>query len=302
MSLKIVPTIGCDPEVFVKVDGKFVNPFDLTKGSKDKPEKIDGGAVQIDGMALEFNIDPAKDYKTFIENIKKVRSHLGSVVSGRYGDSGSLWAVPVAEFDPDYLFSQPKENLELGCNADYNAYTGAANPRPNANKPFRTGAGHVHIGWAQDGEKFDVEDPEHIEACQMMTKQLDCSLGILFSLFEKDTRRRELYGDFGAFRPKPYGVEYRTLSNIWLINERFIQIVFDVSQQSFQDLMKGKQYYEYNLFHNIMNEIRTKDIHNPESRNAIVKAYQSACGRVGITCYYDYVESLFSIINKDKAA
>jgi hypothetical protein len=42
--------------------------------------------------------------------------------------------------------------------------------------------------------------------------------------------RRELYGKAGAFRPKPYGVEYRVLSNRWLNSEALIRWVYNQSQ------------------------------------------------------------------------
>ena len=51
--------VGCDPEVFVKQNGVFKSAFGLIKGDKKNPQKIRNGAVQVDGMALEFNIDPA---------------------------------------------------------------------------------------------------------------------------------------------------------------------------------------------------------------------------------------------------
>ena len=32
---------------------------------------------------------------------------------------------------------------------------------------------------------------------------------------DSSNERRELYGQAGRFRPKPYGIEYRTPSNFW---------------------------------------------------------------------------------------
>ncbi len=51
--------IGADPEVFLKVGKKNISSHGLINGDKKNPLKVDKGAVQIDGTALEFNIDPA---------------------------------------------------------------------------------------------------------------------------------------------------------------------------------------------------------------------------------------------------
>ncbi len=54
-------------------------------------------------------------------------------------------------------------------------------------------------------------------------------------MYDKDTERRGMYGKAGAFRPKPYGVEYRTLSNAWLSNDERISI------QSEIDMLLGEE-------------------------------------------------------------
>ncbi|MOA06442.1 hypothetical protein D3C78_1260750 [compost metagenome] len=153
-----------------------------------------------------------------------------------------LNAVPVAEFSDEVMKAQPLEAIELGCDPDFNAWeNGAPNPRPDGAVNFRTGAGHVHIGWGTD---FDINDPDHLEACIMLTKQLDYYLGIGSLLYDKDTKRRTLYGAAGAFRPKSYGVEYRVLSNAWLQSEELMAWVFNTVQKAFSDLVEGKRAYD----------------------------------------------------------
>ena len=39
--------------------------------------------------------------------------------------------------------------------------------------------------------------------------------------------RRKRYGNYGAYRPKSYGVEYRVLSNFWIFNKSNIEWVWD---------------------------------------------------------------------------
>ncbi|MNQ03992.1 hypothetical protein D3C85_166980 [compost metagenome] len=235
MSIKLL--VGCDPEVFMSKDGQFVSAHGAIPGTKKDPFKVNKGAVQVDGMALEFNIDPASNAEEFVSNLTAVMTTLKEMVPGY-----ELNAVPVAEFSEEVMKVQPLEAIELGCEPDFNAWkNGEPNPRPNGAATFRTGAGHVHIGWGND---FDINDPDHLEACIMLTKQLDFYLGIGSLLYDTDTKRRTLYGAEGAFRPKSYGVEYRVLSNAWLRSEELMAWVFNTVQQAFNDLVEGKRAYE----------------------------------------------------------
>lgn len=201
--------IGADPEFFVKKGGRLVSAHNLIPGTKDRPHPVKNGAVQVDGMALEFNIDPADNYEQFEKNMSVVLKEITDMIPGY-----ELFVEPVADFGAEYIGAQPDEAKELGCSPDFSAYTGQANPRPNAEVPFRTASGHVHIGWCDS--PVDINNPGHLEACRALTKSLDVWLGIPSLLWDSDDRRRTLYGAAGAFRPKPYGMEYRVLSNKWI--------------------------------------------------------------------------------------
>lgn len=231
--------IGADPELFVSEGDKFVSGYNMIPGTKKAPHPVKNGAVQVDGMALEFNIDPASTKTEFIRNINSVQRQLREMIPYKY----RLKTVPTAHFEPELMASQPLEATELGCDPDFNAYTGLPNPRPNGDVPFRTGSGHIHVGWT---EGMDINDPDHLEACRMMTKQMDVILGLLSPLWDKDTQRRTLYGNLGAFRPKPYGVEYRVLSNAWLRNDKLKRMVFELTSFAYNELINGRPFYQLN--------------------------------------------------------
>jgi hypothetical protein len=226
--------IGCDPEMFLK-QGDYVSAHGLIPGTKEAPHSVTNGAVQVDGMAVEFNITPAQDEEAFITNINTVMAQLRAMLPEH-----EVVADPVAQFTREYMSSQPAEALELGCEADYNAYTGEANPRPNGDVAFRTAGGHVHIGWTKD---MPIDDPDHVEACQMLARELDFYLGIPSVFWDHDDRRRELYGKPGAYRVKPYGVEYRSLSNAWLRDEDLMRIVYRNTLKAFNNLVEGQCFY-----------------------------------------------------------
>lgn len=213
-------TFGCDPEVFLKKNGKPASAYGLIPGNKSNPHKTEGGAIQVDGMAAEFNIDPvpSNSFELFnariIQQIKEIRARVPGF---------NLNVSPVQDFGEEFLEAQPDEAKELGCDPDFCAYTLQPNPRPDGDRPFRTGAGHVHVGWGAD---IPIDNEEHIEICANFVKVLDATVGLFMTMIDKEPRRRELYGKAGAFRPKPYGVEYRTPSNVWITNRDNRRAVF----------------------------------------------------------------------------
>jgi hypothetical protein len=224
--------IGCDPEIFAKQSGKVVSAHGLIPGDKKNPFKVNKGAVQVDGMALEFNIDPAATDDEFVINIKEVLQQMQLMVPDH-----EFFISPVAKFSPAYMKQQPKEALELGCDPDFNAWEGG-NPfdKPDMKLPMRTASGHVHIGWT-NGQ--DIRDPSHISKCIAVAKQMDYVLGLGSLVYDQDTKRRSMYGKPGCFRPKPYGVEYRTLSNMWLSSETLMRWVFRNAKAGIESLMQG---------------------------------------------------------------
>lgn len=232
--------IGADPEFFLRdiETGQFVSAYGMIEGTKHDPLKVDGGAVQVDGMALEFNIDPAASFEEFDTNILKVLAQLREMIDPRY----SFEFVPVAPFGKEYIDAQPDEAKILGCDPDYNAWTSSINPKPNGDLGFRTASGHIHIGWTKEQ---DITHPEHITACEMAVKQLDITVGLPSLLWDQDVTRRQMYGQFGCYRPKGYGVEYRTLSNVWVNNSRLRRIVYHQAHDSINWLMSGNQYYTH---------------------------------------------------------
>ncbi len=224
--------VGCDPEVFVKKGGLFHSAYGLIKGDKKNPQPVHKGAVQVDGMALEFNINPAASEDEFCLNVQAVYDTLRNMVPDY-----QVVAVPVADFDPAYMKAQPFEALELGCDPDFNGWTLSANEKPNGDRPFRTASGHVHIGWTKDEDISPGSTHYMRSAC--VAREMDFYLALPSLAYDKDTRRRELYGNPGCFRPKPYGVEYRTLSNAWLNSENTISWVFRAVQYGMKQVMSG---------------------------------------------------------------
>lgn len=228
--------IGADPELFVrnKETKAFISAHDLIPGTKEKPYPVNYGAVQVDGVAAEFNINPSINSSGFVDSIAHVRAELAAMV----GSGNELVTEPVAYFDPAYFKSLPETARVLGCNPDWDAWTGNVNEPPDGSSTtMRTGAGHIHLGW---GDKFDVNSPAHVEDCRLVVRQMDYFLGAYSLMWDNNSERRKLYGKAGAFRPKPYGVEYRPLSNVWLKSPVLQAWVWNAAYAGLKSLLSGK--------------------------------------------------------------
>lgn len=225
-------TFGCDPELFIRDDkGVVVSAAGLIPGDKQNPYKVKGGAIQVDGMAAEFNIDPVTNYADFTKNINTVLRELRTFLPRGY----ELVPIPSVEFSKEVWDAAPDKAKELGCTPDYNAWTGTLNPPPaNLEKPtLRCAGGHLHIGWTNDA---DITERNHILNCVDLVKQLDWYLGGWSIHQDNDNMRRSLYGSAGACRFKPYGVEYRTLSNFWLTSSAKREAVWNRMQKAIHDM------------------------------------------------------------------
>lgn len=198
--------VGVDLEYIVQADVGYIPAgFLPIQGTKGNPERYPTGGVEIDCCAVELTMDPADNEDQFASTILK---HL-EAMNKRYEDYGKLVAVPSHTFDELAIRAAPHATT-MGCSPDMNVWTMKQNPRPVAKKGFRTFGGHLHI---------EKGTPQTIKAC-------DLTLGMWSVIADPDKKRRSLYGKAGAFRPKPYGVEYRVLSNFWCGDETLIRKVW----------------------------------------------------------------------------
>jgi hypothetical protein len=226
--------IGCDPEVFVwdTVNEEFVSAHGMVGGTKADPQEIEDGIVMVDGMALEFGPKPCYDEKEWLSRLKGCVNTLRRMIGDRY----QLVFEPTAEFSQETMDAQPEEALELGCEPDWSAYTLGYNPTPEADgKNFRSGGGHIHVGW---GEDFDTDHPEFLKQCGVLVREMDRQILIPSGEWDTDAQRMQLYGNPGAFRPKPYGLEYRSPSNRWMAHPKTQLFVFRQTVESIRRVIE----------------------------------------------------------------
>lgn len=219
----VLPLIGADPEVFLKIKGTdvFIPSLDLIGGSKDDPLPVDKGALQEDNVTAEFNINPSADPEEFSDNIQHVMRQLQEKVGGGI----ELVIQSSASFDSQFL-DDPRARA-IGCDPDYNAYSTRQN-HYSVNydaSTVRYAGGHIHIG-----HDMVLQRPKD---SLNLVKLMDWHVGTFLATMDEDTERSKHYGKAGNYRPKPYGIEYRTASNYWLNSAELMRDVHRLSQRAF---------------------------------------------------------------------
>lgn len=223
--------VGCDPEIFlIDAAGAFRSSIGIIGGSKHDPRPLpigDGYAVQEDNVALEFNIPPAHSAEELDKNIDNVLKYLQEEVAQHALTFSNVSAV---SFPMDQLMHPAA--LEFGCDPDYDAWKdGAVNPRPKAeDKNLRTCGGHVHVGYKFTSREQVIE----------FTKYMDLFLGVQSVLLDNGELRKQLYGKAGAFRYKPYGMEYRSLSNFWIFSKHLREWVWNNTEAAMDAWLNKK--------------------------------------------------------------
>lgn len=192
--------LGADPEFIVAESGCPV----------PAPE---GLPFAYDPPLVELNIQPAKSPKEFTDNVFSVVGALKEKVN--------LWPQEAAVL--------PSITPHVGA-AKY-AYRGGL-PAPEAPLSRRRAkggmwhyaGGHLHLSYDADIL------PYH------MALLCDLYIGVPAARYDKQPRRRKIFGWPGLYRETSYGIEYRTLSNQWALNPMLCTLVADCAFQLLDDV------------------------------------------------------------------
>lgn len=210
-------SLGSDMEAFaVNEVGHHVALCGKIGGTKEKPLQIKGlpkgFMVQEDNVALEFNIPVCYNKVEFVSYMEAMRLQSTNILE-KLGLSLSTNAS--MSFDKKEL--EHPNALVFGCEPDFDAWSMKENRKPKAkDENLRTCGGHIHVGTKKD--------------MVVGIRNMDLFLGVPSVILDdspSSVARRELYGKAGAMRPKPYGFEYRVLSNFWMFNNKLIAWVYE---------------------------------------------------------------------------
>lgn len=203
--------LGSDPEVFLQNSaGKAISSIGYINADKWNPMQIPdmptGYTLQEDNVSLEYGIPPAATEVEFIHSIQAVMAK-----SLEYLPNLSFSTMSCLIFTEDQMM-EPRAHI-FGCEPDYNAWTQKENPSPNPPHMYmRSAGGHIHVETSNDPIT--------------VVRNMDLFLGVPSVLMDSGEERKKLYGSAGAHRVKPYGVEYRTLSNFWIFEEKLMSWVW----------------------------------------------------------------------------
>lgn len=215
---------GADPELMLQSPkGQLISAIGIVPGTKKRPRKVLGGAVQHDNVMAEFNVNPADTSEELVDNMRSVLKELALLVA-----PNTLVVRASADFPEEELKHQKAR--VFGCDPDFDSWSMSMNQIDGtaAFSGFRSAGGHFHVGKRPEIAEM-LDDPYgKVE----VVKMLDIFLGIPGVLLDPDPTapaRRKLYGKAGAHRPKPYGVEYRALGNFWVRSPGLASLIYELA-------------------------------------------------------------------------
>lgn len=223
-------SFGTDPEFMITRDRKLVSAISVVRRSIEEKIVKDGHAFYYDNVLAECAIRPAESADEAVNNIGEALRIYSEIIAPARLEAWACRSFPASEL------KHPKAR-EVGCAPDYCAYAMQMMPPPkeaimSGNR--RSCGGHIHLG--HDCLTSDGTEPI---VCVYL---LDLVLGSISLRLDKDpesSTRRQIYGQPGRYRPKPYGLEYRVLSNFWLRNPSLVRLMYELSSEVVSLTEKG---------------------------------------------------------------
>lgn len=192
--------IGYDVEFFLQGRSGYIPAERIMSGTKGRAGAIAQGVVgHPDNIMAEIASAAPFDHDQFASRIKhdlrKFRQHVAPV---------AVCVVPGITVTNEFL-SSSKLAGEVGCDIDFQD----GEPRDAIDTSVlgnsRYAGGHLHFD-----TDLDIPPDYCASVCDVMLAVTAIARG------EKQGGRRGVYGLPGLYRPKPYGLEYRTMSNYWV--------------------------------------------------------------------------------------
>lgn len=214
-------SFGSDPEFALLKNGKLHSAIGVVQGTSDNRISLKGHEFYYDNVMAECAVKPAWSREEAVENVREcLKIYAKMVVPFRLADIASATY-------PKSQLSHPHARV-AGCSPDYNAYDMKLLNQPAEQiraSSFRSCGGHIHIGHSL----LQSDDHRPLLAIYM----LDLFIGVPSIWLDDNTEsveRRKLYGKAGTYRPKDYGLEYRSLSNFWLNNPELVTLMYDLCE------------------------------------------------------------------------
>jgi len=202
-------TLGHDSEMGLSQGGEIVSALDVFNEEVFEDEH---GRYFADNMNCEIAINPVSTLADFHKKTEGLLNHIR--------DRGLTPVMEQVIRYPERCMKHPL-SMVSGCDPDFSAYFQEKNLAPDFTQldSVRSCGGHMHAS-------LDGASP------YWYARWMDALVALPLLKFEQNTGRRELYGKAGCLREKPYGGEYRTLSNVWVEDPARREFVWEMTNKA----------------------------------------------------------------------
>ncbi len=237
-------SFGSDPEFMLVRDGQYRSAIGVIQGSIENPIHIRGHGFYYDNVLAEAAVRPSITKEQTVANFREC-FQLYAEMAAPY----KLVPQSAQNYAPSELTHSDAK--KVNCAPEFCPYEMEQAKSPVDEILYgtlRTCGGHVHLG-----SEHLIEGHYGILSMYMM----DLFLGIPSLWLDKDPTsaiRRSMYGAAGRYRVKPYGMEYRSLSNFWLQSPRLVEFVYDISEFVVEYVASGEAgqhwHFDEEVFYN----------------------------------------------------
>lgn len=220
--------IGGDPELFVmKGNGDVLPAWEFLRAKSMKDD------MYWDGVQAEFRASPRTCLVEYTNNLQFNLGNLmqAAVKKDRHAQMSRFSVVPVPEV---ILKNSALKYLEFGCQPSISVYEELGEPSIDPRLlPVRFAGGHIHAGIGEQ-----VYGPKIREAVYALDGILGvAAVGMAANM--DDPQRRRFYGRAGEIRLPKHGLEYRVLSNFWLISPPIAYMVHELFRAALRFGLSG---------------------------------------------------------------